>query len=435
MLLDGTYEERSLRDAAARGEAAWRRLGLRARSITPADLARLILSVAAIVLVTYLLLSAWRALLPLLVALVVAYVGLPVVDVLDRVLPRTVAALLVGFGEILLVVAFFVILVPPLLLEVPQLVNALPGEDEIRARIADAQRLVDALPPGIQSAINSGLEHGASELRTNLSSLAEVAIAYLTVSVLGLLGTFSFILGFIAVPSWLLRVLTAHQAGGRALHRALPTWLGPDFWAVARITDRTFGPYLRGQILRAFVFGCGLYLALIVLDHYNLAANRFPLTLAVFAAVAYLIPHIGAILGVLPAVVASLARSHEEALLVLGTYICLGLLEQHLLAPRVRKRSIDIPVIVLLPLLIAISRFGIAWVVIAAPLIVVARDVFRYVCGRLGTPPRPAGVLPDERWPEPAEVAVVAMSTTPRAQSLHPATGVDGPSDRGTPTT
>jgi hypothetical protein len=45
------------------------------------------------------------------------------------------------------------------------------------------------------------------------------------------------------------------------------------------------------------------------------------------------------------------------------------------------------------------SQFGVVWLVIAAPLIVVARDVFRYVCGRLGSPPRPSGVLPDQPWP------------------------------------
>jgi predicted PurR-regulated permease PerM len=163
-----------------------------------------------------------------------------------------------------------------------------------------------------------------------------------------------------------------------------------------------------------------------LLDHYKLAANLFPLSLAVFAAVAYLIPHFGPVLGLLPAVLAALARSHEEALVVLGTYIGLGLLEQHLVAPRIRRRSIDIPIIVLLPLLIAISRFGFGWVVIAAPLIVVARDLFRYVCGRLDSPPRPAGLMPEESWPVPSEMAAAAMPM-PRALSVHAAGRVQGP--------
>jgi predicted PurR-regulated permease PerM len=193
----------------------------------------------------------------------------------------------------------------------------------------------------------------------------------------------------------------------------LPPWLRPDFWAVVRIADRTLGSYLRGQIVRAVVFGCGLYLVMVVLNRYDLTTIRFPLSLAAFAALAYLIPHVGPVLGAVPAVLAALARSPREAAVVLAAYIAVLLLEHRLLAPRIRERSIDIPPVVLLPLLIAISQFGFFWVLVAAPLIVVARDLFRYVYGRLGNPPHPAGVLPGEPSPAP----VHATSTSPRLLS------------------
>jgi predicted PurR-regulated permease PerM len=197
----------------------------------------------------------------------------------------------------------------------------------------------------------------------------------------------------------LLGVLTDRRAGARAVDRALPDWLRPDFWAALRIADRTFGTYLRGQIIRAVIFGFGLYLTFDLLTRNDLADIRFPLSLAVFATVAYLIPDIGPIIGAVPAVLAALARSPHEALLVLIAYVGLSFLEQRFLAPRIEERSIDIHPVVLLPLLIAVSQFGFLWVVIAAPVLVAVRDLFRYVYGRFGSPSRPAGVLPDEPLP------------------------------------
>jgi hypothetical protein len=48
----------------------------------------------------------------------------------------------------------------------------------------------------------------------------------------------------------------------------------------------------------------------------------------------------------------------------------------------------------LLLAIILFSQFGFIWVLLAAPIAVVLRDLFRYVYGRVSDPPRPAGLLP-----------------------------------------
>lgn len=50
-----------------------------------------------------------------------------------------------------------------------------------------------------------------------------------------------------------------------------------------------------------------------------------------------------------------------------------------------------------MPLLIILSQFGPLWIILAAPLAAVVRDLFRYAYSRLDDPPRPAGFLPGER--------------------------------------
>jgi predicted PurR-regulated permease PerM len=391
-----SVEEHHLQDSALAGEAARHRLALRLRSITPAQVIRWLLAAVAIVVVADILLSAWVALIPFQVGLVLAYLVLPIVDRLERVLPRWLAALVVTIGEVIVVVGILALMIPPLLLQAPQLIQALPDADRVRDLIASARGAISTLPPGVQNLIVNGFQQAADSIRSNLSSLVQVALAVVVASLFGMVGTLGFLLGFIAVPTWLLGVLTHRKSGTRAVNAALPDSTRADFWAVVRIFDRTFGTYLRGQIVRSLIFGCSLYLTFVVLARYNLATIYFPLPLAVFGAVAYLIPEIGPIIAAFPAVAIALASSPREALAILAIYIGLSFLEQQLAAPRIVKRSIDLHPIVLLPLLVAVSQFGFGWVVIAAPVIIVARDLFRYVFGRFADPPQPAGLLPDQ---------------------------------------
>jgi hypothetical protein len=107
MTIETPVTERRLEENAAAGEGAWRRVGLRLRSVTPARLARFGLATGAIAIVGQLLFSAWTSLVPLGVGLILAYLVLPIVDLLDRVLPRWLAALIVTLGEIALILTVF----------------------------------------------------------------------------------------------------------------------------------------------------------------------------------------------------------------------------------------------------------------------------------------------------------------------------------------
>ena len=51
----------------------------------------------------------------------------------------------------------------------------------------------------------------------------------------------------------------------------------------------------------------------------------------------------------------------------------------------------------LIPAIVVLSQFGLLWLLAAAPVVAILRDVTRYLAGRLGDPPAPANVLPGER--------------------------------------
>jgi predicted PurR-regulated permease PerM len=209
-----------------------------------------------------------------------------------------------------------------------------------------------------------------------------------------------FLLGFLAIPTFLFAAMTDQPAGVRAINRALPSSVRTDFWAVARIVDRTLSSYLRGQLLRAAVFGAAIGAGFYYLESLSFfEGTGYPLVIAMIAGVTYLVPTIGWLLGAIPAVLLALTQSRETAVTVFALFAGAALLETVVLSERVARRSVDIHPIILMPALVAASQVNLLLVILAAPLLVVVRDLFRYVYGRLQDPPRPAGILPGRAGP------------------------------------
>ena len=77
-----------------------------------------------------------------------------------------------------------------------------------------------------------------------------------------------------------------------------------------------------------------------------------------------------------------------------------------MIAPRIQARGPDMHPAVLVVAMVLFSGFGFVWVLLAAPIAIASRDLFRYVYGRVSEPPRPAGVLPGEAITRPPMRAV-----------------------------
>jgi predicted PurR-regulated permease PerM len=83
--------------------------------------------------------------------------------------------------------------------------------------------------------------------------------------------------------------------------------------------------------------------------------------------------------------------------------------ENAVLVPHVTGKTLNIHPAILMVALVALSQFGLLWAILAAPLMALARDLFRYVYGRFADPPHPAGELPNTA---PEAEATPARDTT-----------------------
>jgi hypothetical protein len=85
-----------------------------------------------------------------------------------------------------------------------------------------------------------------------------------------------------------------------------------------------------------------------------------------------------------------------------------------LLGRRIENRLIQIHPAILLVVIVALSELGFVWILVAAPVISILTNLFRYVYGRLSDPPVPAGVLPGQPVPESQTNPETSPSPIPR---------------------
>ncbi|MBI1751388.1 MAG: AI-2E family transporter [Acidobacteria bacterium] len=97
------------------------------------------------------------------------------------------------------------------------------------------------------------------------------------------------------------------------------------------------GAYIRGQLITCFLIGAFTYILLKACGIENAMA------LALFAAMADVLPYIGAILSVVPPVLAALGYSPATALVVLISMLCYEEFESRVLVPRIYGSSLRLP--------------------------------------------------------------------------------------------
>ncbi len=410
-LAPGAGTEEGLAASVQKSREAWRRLGMRLRSVTPGGLARLLLVVGALAILGWVLNHSVAPLIPFLIGLALAYITAPLVEGLDRVMPRGLAVLLVMIGEILFLLLVVATLVVPLARELIQIIETLPSAEQLRRFFEDLVAYLRTLPEPTQAFIRDGLRQAAVQVRDNLATYFQRATDLGIGALFSLIRTFSFVVGLLVLPTWLYSVMADQKRARRALDRMLPDWVQADFWAVVRIVDRTLSAALRGLILQGIAVGVATYLGLVLLEQFGLLAIEYKLLAAVLAGLMELIPDIGPFLWAIPAGAIGFANSREMGLALLAAYLLGRWLVHRLLVSRVERRVVGgIHPAFMVVAIVALSQFGVLWLFLAAPAVVITWDLFRYVYGRVSEPPRPAGLLPGEPLPVPQ----VAQSVSAR---------------------
>ena len=201
----------------------------------------------------------WPALMPFLVGAVIAYSVLPLVNRLDTILPRGLAALVSVLAVVGVLVAIVAVVLPPLVASVGQLATSLPGREDVDRALADAESWLGGQPLGddvLAPALTSIVLRIRETMQSASGGLDDAAVGVAA----GLASALGAALGLIILPTWMLTVISDQRRGQAVLNRRLAPWLRADFWAVVRIADRIASTYIRGFLLVGVVVGVLTYL-------------------------------------------------------------------------------------------------------------------------------------------------------------------------------
>jgi predicted PurR-regulated permease PerM len=270
--------------------------------------------------------------------------------------PRALIVLALYLTLVLLVLLFGAIVIPPLAIEIEDLVTRVPGylvnfelwlENMSRTNpffaTVDAGDQLGQLSSQLASQITIVLSQALVVVRVAMSLLG------------GILDTIFTLILALYITADSKRIVSYLQAFAPVDRRV----------QAARISERIgqrLGGWLRGQLLLSAIIGTMTLIGL------SLIGVHYAVLLAFLAAIGEVIPMVGPIFSAIPAVIIAFTQSPVHGLLTLGLYVLVQQLENNLVVPKVMSRAVELhPLVVMLALLAGSQLMGITGAILSVP--------------------------------------------------------------------
>jgi predicted PurR-regulated permease PerM len=360
------------------------------------------LAITAAILYVFWLLA--PVLMPFAFAAMLAYLGDPLADRLQRLgMGRTLAVsivfivlLLVAVGALLLLIPLISRQIENLVLNVPHYMDwtrntALPwlqAKLHLDPNAFDTDRLVQQIREHLGSIGNA-----ASVLLGKISRSSVGVVMWLTNMVLIPVVAFYLLRDWDRLVAW--------------IDRMLPRSIEPTIAHLAREADNVLGAFVRGQLLVMLALGLFYGVALTLMG-----LSVGPL-IGMIAGLLSFVPYLGFIVGFGSALIAALVQYGDwtHLLIVVGIFTAGQLLEGYVLVPRLVGEKIGLhPVAVIFSVLAGGYLFGFLGVLLALPAASVILVLLRYLAERY----RQSDLYTDEGEGDPVLTEVDVIVETPQ---------------------
>jgi predicted PurR-regulated permease PerM len=297
---------------------------------------------------------------PFLFAAILAYILDPIVERLTgKLLPRTLAVLLVMLGLLTLLIAFALVVLPLFTKELRLLAERMP---------AFIVWLNEHLAPVLERHLGVQLRFDADTVRRLASDLVadnQDLVAKLLGSLkIGGLAVVAFVVNLLLVPVVLFYLLRDWHALRGRVDAMVPRKVHAKAREILREVDAVLAEFLRGQLLVILVM-CAYYVLALWL-----ASLEFALPIGLITGTLVFIPYVGALLGILLGSIAALMQFDSIWGLV-WVWLAFGIgqaLEGTAVTPLLVGERIGLhPVAVIFALLAFGQLFGFFGVLLALP--------------------------------------------------------------------
>jgi predicted PurR-regulated permease PerM len=349
--------------------------------------------------IVYLIWLLAPVLMPFAVAAMLAYLGDPLADRLERLgLNRMWAATIVFVVIMVVVVGVLLLLIPLIARQVENLINNLP-------RYGDwAQNTVW---PWLQARLHLDPHTFDSDrlltaIKEHMASIGGVATAVLGKVSRSGLGIAMWLTNLVLIPVVAFYLLRDWDRLVAKVDGMLPRSIQPTIAHLASESDKILGAFVRGQLLVMLALGV----------FYGAGLGVVGLTvgplIGMVAGLLSFVPYLGFIIGFVAAIIAALVQYGDwtHVLLVCGVFVIGQLLEGYVLVPKLVGDKIGLhPVAVIFAVLAGGYLFGFLGVLLALPAASVIMVLLRYLIERYRM-----SELYNEAGPEDPVVAEVEVA-------------------------
>ncbi|MCY8465014.1 AI-2E family transporter [Bacillus atrophaeus] len=292
-------------------------------------------------------------LIPLIIAIFISYLLLPIIEWLHRSgLPRTLSLLIIYL-------LFFGGIGYGLYKGVPVLIEQLTDLSESIPRIAETY-------DGLLLKLHDHTDEWPDGIHSRMDRFIQRTEEFVAKTIEGTIRSIRFVFDYILIAATI-PFLVFYMVKDIDLMKKTVWYLTPKSWrkrgsAFLRDVDDSLGDYIRGQLLVCFLIGLGAGVSFWFFD------LPYPLILGLIIGLTNVIPYFGPVIGAVPALLIAMAVSAKAVITVVITILILQFLEGNILSPLIVGRSLKMhPVVIMLALLAGGELAGIIGMIVAVP--------------------------------------------------------------------
>ena len=347
----------------------------------------LMLSATAVFAVALILLYVLGTfLLTIMFSALIAYVLLPLRNVMVRAMPwrekrpglsRGIAVGIIYLAATGIFTGSMVVLIPPTIEQGKEFVDDFPtffnsARVTVERWIGDNAELV---PDEVRTQIEENIASIGSTLINAAWQLLPKTVGLVS-------ETFTLIIGLVTMPVLIFYFVKDSTQVGSGLLAPFPNALRPYLLDLARVAEKTLGGYLRGQLILGAIVGTAVTIGLVALG------IPFAGVLGIIAGISEMIPIVGPLIGGAAGILVTLATAPEKLIWVALLYLGVQLLENTFLVPRVQAGTLNLhPIAVIVVIIVGGHFFGVWGIIFGPPLVSMSRDIVRYLADGWDRPP------------------------------------------------
>ena len=290
---------------------------------------------------------------PIIVAYVFYYMLNPLVNFFEKKMSRFIASLLAIFVGVILILIVIIGVVPIIVEQTQNLITALPRYIEVVKGYLETYS-DNAYVQVVVEYVNNNL---------NVSKISEKLVSVATSIAQGVVSSISSTASvLVTMPFVLFFLLKDASHFNKFVISLLPKKLKQPVAETIDEIDGKVGSYIQGQMLVSLCIGVMLFIG------YNIIGLHYAFSLATIAAFLSIVPYLGPVIAITPAMLVAASTSWIMVLKMLVVWGIVQFLEGNIISPNIMGRSMNMhPLTVIFVILIGVNIAGVVGAIIGIP--------------------------------------------------------------------